>query len=114
MIGLLHSLPLIFAVSLGISVLLYLIGKIISPKSKKTKGKLAPYACGEELPPRKIQVNVRSFFLYVTYFMIFDVSAFLLAMSFSIQAPYPAFFGILIILALVWLPMAWRRKDKRV
>jgi len=114
MVNILLSLPFIFIVSLGLSVLLYLIGAVISPKSKKTKGKLAPYACGEELPPQKFQVNVRSFFLYVTYFMIFDISAFLLAMSFSALGPYPAIFSIVIILALVWLPMAWRREKQRV
>jgi NADH:ubiquinone oxidoreductase subunit 3 (subunit A) len=109
--NLLLSLPFIFLVSLGISILLYLIGTVISPKTKKTKGKLAPYACGEELPPRKFQVNIRSFFLYVTYFMIFDISAFLLAMSFSVHGPYPVIFGAVIILALVWLLMAWRREQ---
>lgn len=110
MISLLLSLPFIFIVSLGISISLYLIGATMSPKGKKTKGKLAPYACGEELPPQKFQVNVRSFFLYVTFFMIFDISAFLLAMSFSVHGPYPAIFSTVIILALVWLLMAWRRE----
>lgn len=110
MTNLLLSLPLIFTVSLGLSISLYLIGAAISPKTTKTKGKLAPYACGEELPPQKFQVNIRSFFLYVTYFMIFDISAFLLAMSFSAPGPYPAIFSIVIILALVWLLMAWRRE----
>ena len=110
MANLLLSLPFIFIVSLGLSTLLYLIGAMISPKSKKTKGKLSPYACGEELPPQKFQVNVRSFFLYVTFFMIFDISAFLLAMSFSVHGPYPAIFGAVIILALVWLLLAWRRE----
>lgn len=110
MINLLLSLPFIFIISLGLSIFLYIIGAAISPKTKKTKGKLAPYACGEELPPRKFQVNIRRFFLYVTYFMIFDISAFLLAMSFSAQRLYPAIFSIVIISALVWLLVAWRRE----
>jgi len=112
-INVLLSLPFVFIVSLGFSIVLYLVGAVISPKNKKTKGKLAPYACGEELPPQKFQVNVRSFFLYVTFFMIFDISAFLLAMSFSVHGPYPAIFGAVIILALVWLLMTWRREKKR-
>ena len=110
MINVLLSLPFVFIVSLGVSILLYLIGTVISPRNKKTKGKIAPYACGEELPPQKFQVNVRRFFLYITYFMIFDISAFLLALSFSVHGPYPAIFGGVIILALVWLLMVWRRE----
>ena len=110
MTNVLLSLPFVFIVSLGVSILLYLIGAVISPKNKRTKDKIAPYACGEELPPQKFQVNVRRFFLYITYFMIFDISAFLLAMSFSVHGLYPAIFGAVIIFALIWLLMTWRRE----
>ena len=99
----------IFIISLTLSVLLYLIGSVVSPKVKGTTGKLAPYACGENLPAMKFQVNLRSFFLYVTFFMVFDVSAFILAMSFGNQGFYPILFSAIILLAIITLLPIWRR-----
>lgn len=105
------SIPFIFILSLTLSALLYLIGYVVSPKVKGTVGKLAPYACGEDLPARKFQVNVRSFFLYVTYFMVFDISAFILATSFGSQGFYPVLFSAIILLAVITLPPVWRGKE---
>ena len=104
------SIPFIFVLSLTFSVLLYLIGSVVSPKVEGTVDKLAPYACGEDLPAEKFQVNVRSFFLYVTFFMIFDISAFILATSFGSQGFYPSIFSAVVLLAVVTLLPVWRRK----
>lgn len=105
------SIPFIFILSLAFSVLLYLIGFIVSPKVKGTVDKLAPYACGENLPSRKFQVNVRSFFLYVAFFMVFDISAFILALSFGSQGFYPIVFSVIVLLAVTTLIPIWRREE---
>ena len=104
------SIPFIFVLSLTLSVLLYLIGSAVSPKVEGSADKLAPYACGEDLPAEKFQVNVRRFFLYVTFFMIFDISAFILATSFGNRGFYPSIFSAVVLLAAVTLLPVWRRK----
>jgi len=63
------------------AVTIYWVGGGIGAKGKKTEGKLAPYACGESFPASKLQVNVEDLFLYAMAFLIFDVLAFILAMS---------------------------------
>ena len=105
------SIPFTFIFSLAFSVLLYLIGFIVSPKVKGTVDKLAPYACGEDFPAEKVQVNVRSFFLYITFFMVFDISAFILATSFSSQGFYPVVFSVIVLLAVTTLIPIWRREE---
>lgn len=109
------SLPFVFLSALLISSFLYIIGLKIAPKAKKTKGtsgKLAPYACGEDMPAKKFQVNIQRFFLYVTYFMIFDISAFMLALSFSSQGIYPILFCAIIALSLLSAIPVIRRKRR--
>lgn len=105
------SIPFIFILSLAFSVLLFLIGSVVSPKVKKTIGKLSSYACGENLPTGKSQVNVRSFFLYVTFFMVFDISAFILATSFGNPGFYPLLFCAIIVLVVVSLLSVWREES---
>jgi len=77
--GLLISLPVVFLLSLVIGLILYLVGWMVGAKGEKTAGKVAPYACGEDLPPRKFQVDIKRFFIYAVYFLIFDILAFILA-----------------------------------
>ena len=104
-------MPFMFILSLAFSVLLYMIGSVVSPKVKKTVGKLSSYACGEEFPAGKSQVNIRSFFLYIAFFMIFDISAFILATSFGSQGLYPVIFSAIALLAVITLLPVWRRKE---
>ena len=109
------SLPFVFLSALLISSFLYIVGWIIAPKvaeTKKTLFKLAPYACGEDMPARKFQVGIQSFFLYVTIFMIFDISAFTLALSFSVSAIYPILFSAIIASSLLVVIPVIRRKRK--
>jgi len=87
-----------------------MIGFRVSPKVKGTVDKHASYACGEALPTRKFQVNVRRFFLYVTFFMVFDILAFILVTSFSNQGFYPVLFSAIVLLATVTLLPVWRGK----
>ena len=92
------SLPFIFLLALLVSTLLYGIGSLISKKVKNPKrsAKLEPYACGESLPAKKLQVNIERFFLYATLFMIFDITAFLLSLSFNASFMY-----LLIFIAII-------------
>jgi NADH:ubiquinone oxidoreductase subunit 3 (subunit A) len=98
-----------------ISSFFYLIGLKITPKVKKTKkrsGKLEPYACGEAMPARKFQMNIQRFFLFVTIFMIFDISVFILALSFSSGAVYPIIFSAIIASSLLTIIPVIGRKRK--
>ena len=95
-----RSILLVFIASLIVALLIFWVGGRISPKGKKTAGKLAPYACGEDVPAVKLQVNVERYFIYAVYFLIFDALAFLFALSFSTPGFYPILFSIIILLAI--------------
>jgi NADH:ubiquinone oxidoreductase subunit 3 (subunit A) len=102
--------PVIFALAIGVAVIIYWIGGIISAKGKQEPGKDTMYACGEEFPARKLQVNVQRFFIYAVYFLIFDVLAFILATSLLDTGIFPAMYAVVVLLAiLVLLPL--RRWD---
>jgi NADH:ubiquinone oxidoreductase subunit 3 (subunit A) len=106
---LLVSLPFIFIVSILAGLAMYLLGGVIAPKGKKTVGKVAPYACGEELPPRKFQVDVKEFLIYAVYFLIFDIFAFTLATSLSTPGYFPAVYALIVLMAVVLLAPLRRR-----
>jgi len=108
----LFSLPSVFFLMLLIGVVLYVISSVIAPKNEKTADKLAPYACGEDMSGRKFQVNLQRFFIYVTYFMIFDISAFLLALSFTGRGLYPVIFVVITALSLLTIIPTIRREKK--
>jgi len=102
--------PVVFALAICVAVIIYWIGGVISIKGKKEPNKLTMYACGEELPARKLQVNVQRFFIYAVYFLIFDVLAFNLATSLEDTGIFPALYAIVVLLAiLILLPL--RRWD---
>lgn len=102
------SIPFIFALSFIIGLIFYGIGARIAPRGKETAGKLAPYACGEDLGPIRPQVNVERFFLYTVYFMIFDILAVVLATSLARPGILPAVFA-LTVFASVMILMAMVR-----
>jgi len=108
---LLVSLPFIFIVSVLAGLAIYLVGWIVAAKGKKTVGKLAPYACGEKLPPRKFQVDVKEFLTYAVYFLIFDIFAFTLATSLSLTTPsyFPAVYALIVLMAVALLAPLRRR-----
>lgn len=107
------SITLVFVLSVLLGVVLYVIGSIIAPKAKKTAGKLAPYACGEDLPAEKLQVNAEEFFIYATYFLIFDVVAFMLATSLGKPGFFPILFiAIILVSSVVLFPVRVRRVEK--
>jgi NADH:ubiquinone oxidoreductase subunit 3 (subunit A) len=106
---LLISLPVIFFLSLVVGLILHLVGWIFGAKGEKTAGKVAPYACGEDLPPREFQVDVKRFFIYAVYFLIFDILAFIIATSLSAPGFFPAIYTSIVLMAVVILLPLWRR-----
>jgi len=108
---LLVSLPFIFIVSVLAGLAIYLVGWIVAAKGEKTVGKVAPYACGENLPPRKFQVDVKEFLTYAVYFLIFDIFAFTLATSLSLTTPsyFPAVYALIVLMAVLTLAPLRRR-----
>jgi len=114
-LDLLVSLPLIFLLAFLISAFLYVIGWKISPKAEKpskNSAKHEPYACGEAMPARRFQVDIQRFFLYATFFMIFDISAFILALSFNVGPAYPLFFTAAIAASLLTIiPVIGRKRE---
>jgi len=97
------SLPFIFLLALLVSTLLYCVGSLISQKVKKTRrsSKFDPYACGESLPAEKLQINIERFLLYIMLFMIFDITAFLLSISFNASSICPIIFIAIIASSLL-------------
>ena len=97
------SLPFVLIISLATSLLLYFYGGRISAKGTKTQGKLAQYACGEDLPVEKLQVNVERFFIYAVFFLVFDILAFMLATSLGSPGLMPALYATITLLAVILL-----------
>lgn len=102
-IELIASLPFIFIVSFLVGLTIYLLGRIVGAKGEKSVGKTAPYACGEDLPPKKFQVNVEEFFIYAIYFLIFDSLAFILATSLSTLGYFPVVYALIILMTVLVL-----------
>lgn len=69
------SPPIVFAVALGIGLLLYWLGRAMAPKTNMTPGKSAPYACGEDAPMAKAQVGYRLFYSLAIFFTVLHVAA---------------------------------------
>ena len=75
----LTGFALILVLAVAVALIIMAIGNDLAPRSPDTAGKLAPYACGEDITPQKVMVNVERFFLFAVFFMIFDVLGFVLA-----------------------------------
>ena len=98
----------VFLVSTVAVLLLFWVGGGVGVKGRKTLGKLASYACGEDLPAVKLQVNVEQLFTYALFFLILDALAFLLALSFTQPGIYPILYSIIVLLAvIIAIPMKW-------
>ena len=76
---LLLSPPIVLAIFLLFSYLLYWLGGKISARSQETPGKHEPYACGEDLVPSKAQLSYREFFRLALMFAILHVTALVLS-----------------------------------
>ncbi|MDF1514366.1 MAG: NADH-quinone oxidoreductase subunit A [Anaerolineae bacterium] len=76
---LLLSPPIVMALFMGLTVLIYWIGGKIAARSDETPGKHEPYACGEDLTPSKAMLSYHSFFRLALMFGLLHVSALVLS-----------------------------------
>ena len=100
-----------FAISFSLGLLIYLIGGKISAKGrKKERGKTISYACGEEPPPvGEVRLNLERFFIFAVYFLIFDVFAFLIAISSSAPWYLPTIYSLIVLMAVFTFLIMRRR-----
>jgi NADH-quinone oxidoreductase subunit A len=101
-IDFLISPPVAFIVFLVLGWLLYFLGSKMAPKLKKQGGKLATYACGEDLPGIKIQFGYRLFFFIALFFTMMHVAALVVA---TLPSGPIAYFG-LFYLGMIFLSVA--------
>jgi hypothetical protein len=77
---------------------LYRLGDLIAPKLKDEGGKLASYACGEDVPAQKFQLSYKLFFYAALFFTMMHVAALVIA---TIPGGSP----VLAVAGLVYLAM---------
>ena len=106
---LLISVPFVFFLSLMVGLILYWFGGRIGAKGEKSREKVSPYVCGEDLPPHKLQVDAERFLIYAVYFLIFDILVFILATSLSTPGYFPAIYAFIVLLAIIVLRPLWQR-----
>ncbi len=69
-----------FILIVAAATFIYVIGRRAGPKPAQSESELSMYACGENVPPQRIKVNV-SLYKFLIYFVIFDSSVLLLAFA---------------------------------
>lgn len=92
-------IPLIFA------SIIYWIGGRISAKGSASPGKVKPYACGEDLPGIRLNIDVTRFYVYLVYFMIFDILGVILSLALTASPIYVALFIAPTIAALLFIAL---------
>jgi NADH-quinone oxidoreductase subunit A len=95
-LGILLSPPVAFLVFLAAAFLLYALGRAMAPRLTKVGGKLATYACGENIPGVKVQFGYRLFFFIALFFTMMHVAV-------LVVATVPA--GKIVFFALFYLVM---------
>jgi len=86
------------------------IGKQIAPVGEDTPGKLAPYACGEDVPAIRVRMNLENFFIYAVYFMIFDVLGFVMVTTLARPANVllPVVYAGTSLVSILMLALRWK------
>lgn len=102
------SPPVAFLIFLGLGFLLYALGSRMAPKLKKQGGKLATYACGEDLPGVKLQFGYRLFFFIALFFTMMHVAALVIA---TVPGGRIVFLAILYLLMIFLSIMALVTRD---
>jgi NADH:ubiquinone oxidoreductase subunit 3 (subunit A) len=82
--AILTSPLVVFIIALFAAGVIYAIGGKIAPQLSKSPEKLSLYACGEDLPPEKVPVSIQMFD-YAALFMVFDVIAMTIVLSWGIS-----------------------------
>jgi NADH:ubiquinone oxidoreductase subunit 3 (subunit A) len=98
-IDVLLSPPIAFLVFLAVAFLLYGLGRGLAPRVRKVGGKLATYACGEDIPGAKVQFGYRLFFFVALFFTIMHVAVLVIA---TVPSGRIALFALLY-LAMIFL-----------
>ena len=70
--------PIAFLILLIVGYLIYRLSKALGPKPSPGKGKLSPYACGEDIPAEKGQYGYKLFH-FAFFFTILHVAALVIA-----------------------------------
>ncbi len=106
----LSGFTIIMGLAILVGVIIFAFGNELATKSPDTDGKLAPYACGEPIPPQKVRLNVENFFIYAVYFMIFDVLGFVLATTIGrpVNMLLPIFYAGVSLISIIALTATWR------
>jgi len=98
----------IFILSFTLGLAIYVFGGRFSAKGGGEKGaKSVPYACGEN-PPEETRINLERFFVFTVFFLIFDVFAFIIAVSSSAYWIFPLFYSLITLMAIATYLVAGR------
>ena len=93
-----------FVIALLLTMLIYWLGGRYSAKGRRSEGKLSPYSCGEDLPYEgELRVNLERFFIYAVYFLIFDVIAFTLVISFKISPIHAVSYALITLISVIFM-----------
>jgi len=74
---------MVFILAIVAAAIIYGIGGKISPKPKPSEDKLMPYACGEDMPPKRARLGVY-LYNYAALFLVLDVIAVVFALSMGV------------------------------
>jgi len=95
---------IVFVIALLLATLIYWFGGKYSAKGGKSKDKLLPYSCGEDLPYEgELRVNLERFLIYAVYFLIFDVVAFMLIISFKTPPIHAITYALINLLSIIFM-----------
>ena len=70
--------PIAFLILLLIGYLIYRLSGALGPKPNMIEGKLSTYACGEDIPGRKVQYSYHLFH-FAFFFTVLHVAALVIA-----------------------------------
>ncbi len=96
--GILLSPPLAFLIFLTAALGLYALGRGMAPKLTKAGGKLATYACGENIPGTKVQFGYRLFFFIALFFTMMHVAVLVIA---TVPSGKIVFFALIYLVVIV-------------
>ena len=95
---------IVFVIALLLTMVIYWLGGKYSAKGRKSEGKLSPYSCGEDLPYEgEFRVNLERFFIYAVYFLVFDVVAFTLVVSFKISPVQAVIYALITLISVIFM-----------
>jgi NADH:ubiquinone oxidoreductase subunit 3 (subunit A) len=113
LVEVLVSFPFIVGISFLVVILIYWAGGRISrARIEKEAESQILYASGEEPPHHEPLINLERFVIYVIYFFIFDILAFLIVTSFEQTSGATIMYAGIILTAVLFLvPYNWRREE---